>query len=64
MEIVYHEAKVEWHVERGVLYVHSKEWGSSIIRISGIPDVFRLRPGSLLDINMTLTELKDDIKRS
>ncbi len=29
--------QVEWHKERGVLYVHNKDTGATILRISRLP---------------------------
>lgn len=54
-EPVYHEilenCQLEWDKRRGVLYIHNKETGATVIRINGIPPTtMMLTPGNLLDI--------------
>lgn len=45
---------VEWNVEQGVLYVHNKDTGATVVRISNIPAMYKrleeLGQTTLIDI--------------
>lgn len=37
MDEIIENCQVEWHKERGVLYVHNKDTGATILRICRLP---------------------------
>ena len=45
-------AFLEYDSKRGVLYVHSMAYGTTLVRVCGLPKDMELGPGRLLDITI------------
>lgn len=55
MNFVLENCQLEWNREQGILYVHNKETGATVLRIYGLPIARKhveLTPGKMIDISV------------
>ena len=63
--LVLEDCLLEYDLRRGVLYVHNKETGATVLRICGIETVHDLTsPGVMLDVNLRVSPEQRQKKRS
>lgn len=63
---VVENCQLEWDEARGVLYVHNKANGTSVLRVQGLPtdSVINLNePGQMLDVNLRKVSRPADDRR-
>jgi hypothetical protein len=51
--LILENCQLEWNRRAGILYVHNKDTGASVLRVQGLPATrnrVALRPGSIIDI--------------
>lgn len=56
MNIIVENCQLEWQYLRGVLYIHNKDTGTTVLRIQGLPVPTRATPNlseGMIDVAIT-----------